>query len=358
MAVQGRESVSKSLQREMHEEEWPLKRYGRLRDGEREGEEWKIFESNDQSGRLTLTIVNTGHFFISQGHTLLEGFSLISAETWLKVGRKSDCILFGSKNQQESRMFRVQFNGETKEEAVKSCDMCVQKLQLYVPVQVSKHLCYKVKRNNTDEDRARAQREEMRERFLRRGYQNRLLEQHITEINSQETTDKRGDRGTEAEKMTLVTTYAADKNGLNTILKENWKILSLEDNLPFKTMEKPRIGYRRGKSLKDILSSVIQRQEDPRLPMTLLLRGNTSTTPTIHLSRILSSSSPQTELRPQEQTGGLSLLTPCEDVGTIYQHSILSTDELGSFLRLCLLDQHFPAFVEAVEKELQKLTES
>uniref|UniRef100_H3B9L5 REC114 meiotic recombination protein n=2 Tax=Latimeria chalumnae TaxID=7897 RepID=H3B9L5_LATCH len=40
-----------------------------------------------------------------------------------------------------------------------------------------------------------------------------------------------------------------------------------------------------------------------------------------------------------------------------YQHSTWSTEELGPFLHLCLLDQNFPAFVEGVEGELRKLIE-
>ncbi|XP_078393124.1 meiotic recombination protein REC114-like [Cetorhinus maximus] len=38
-----------------------------------------------------------------------------------------------------------------------------------------------------------------------------------------------------------------------------------------------------------------------------------------------------------------------------YQQSALSTEELGPFLQLCLLDQSFPVFVEQVEQELKKL---
>uniref|UniRef100_A0A674IE51 REC114 meiotic recombination protein n=1 Tax=Terrapene triunguis TaxID=2587831 RepID=A0A674IE51_9SAUR len=40
-----------------------------------------------------------------------------------------------------------------------------------------------------------------------------------------------------------------------------------------------------------------------------------------------------------------------------YQHSVWRAEELGPFIRLCLMDQNFPAFVEEVEKELKKLTE-
>lgn len=35
----------------------------------------KVFESNEESGHLILTIVVSGHFFISQGRTVLVSFS-------------------------------------------------------------------------------------------------------------------------------------------------------------------------------------------------------------------------------------------------------------------------------------------
>lgn len=35
---------------------------------------FKVFDSNEESGYLVLTIVISGHFFISQGQTLLVGF--------------------------------------------------------------------------------------------------------------------------------------------------------------------------------------------------------------------------------------------------------------------------------------------
>ncbi|XP_063782539.1 meiotic recombination protein REC114 [Pseudophryne corroboree] len=118
-------------------EEWALKRYGRLGGkNESTSAQERVFESNEESGSITLSILNTGHFFISQGHTLLEGFSLVSAKTWLKVGKKSDCLLFGSKAKDESRMFRVQFNGESKQKAQENCESCYQKLHYYLKEQI------------------------------------------------------------------------------------------------------------------------------------------------------------------------------------------------------------------------------
>lgn len=44
-----------------------------------------------------------------------------------------------------------------------------------------------------------------------------------------------------------------------------------------------------------------------------------------------------------------------EELPLAYHQTPWAAQELGPFLRQCLLDQHFPAFVEDVEKELRKL---
>ncbi|NXD25156.1 RE114 protein, partial [Spelaeornis formosus] len=131
---------------------WPLKRYGRFlppKDGDDEGHNtsWKVFESNEESHPLVLTIVESGHFFISQGRTVLEGFSLIDSPKWLKIVRKAECLLLQAQaKQNECRMFRVQFGGSSKEEMQEHCCSCVQKLSEYVPVQgaeeQSQQLCH------------------------------------------------------------------------------------------------------------------------------------------------------------------------------------------------------------------------
>uniref|UniRef100_A0A803K6X6 Uncharacterized protein n=1 Tax=Xenopus tropicalis TaxID=8364 RepID=A0A803K6X6_XENTR len=87
--------------------EWELKQYGRLK-GAGQSEEttsWK------------------------------EGFSLISAQTWLKVLRKSDWLLFGSNSKQKSRIFKVQFTGESEEKRMENCHSCLQKLQVFIDLQ-------------------------------------------------------------------------------------------------------------------------------------------------------------------------------------------------------------------------------
>ncbi|EGW02118.1 Uncharacterized protein C15orf60-like [Cricetulus griseus] len=47
-----------------------------------------------------------------------------------------------------------------------------------------------------------------------------------------------------------------------------------------------------------------------------------------------------------------------EKLPLAYEQSSWGAEELGPFLRLCLMDQNFPAFVEEVEKELKKITQS
>ncbi|KAM4748952.1 meiotic recombination protein REC114 [Rhinophrynus dorsalis] len=193
----------------------------------------KVFESDEESGNLTLTILNSGHFFISQGQTMLEGFSLIAAQTWLKVGKKSDCLLFQSKARQEFRMFRVQFNGESSEQSLENCLNCVQKLQMYVPVQI---------------------------------------------------------------KYLLVEFLISTPPGSHLVL-------------------------RRGKASFDSMALEIT-------------------------------------IPKQKGFSNYALLNPQnKQLGIAYQDLFLSTEELGPFIKLCLLDQHFPAFVETVEEELYKLKE-
>ncbi|XP_072857810.2 meiotic recombination protein REC114 isoform X1 [Pogona vitticeps] len=118
--------------------EWPLKRYGRFMPGGLgpTSGSWKVLESDKESGFLVLTIVISGHFFISRGKEVLEGFSLIDASQWLKIVRNADSMLFGSKAKDKHRMFRVQFMGDSKSQAEEHCHNCVQKLADYVPVQV------------------------------------------------------------------------------------------------------------------------------------------------------------------------------------------------------------------------------
>ncbi|NXG48170.1 RE114 protein, partial [Psilopogon haemacephalus] len=230
---------------------WPLKRYGRFlppRDGEHEEQNtsWKVFESNEESGHLILTIVVSGHFFISQGRTVLEGFSLIDSHKWLKIVRRADCLLFRAQaKQSECRMFRVQFGGTAKEQMLAFCCSCVQKLAEYLPVQV------------TDEP-------------------SQQLHHSLSQLGSGENQER--DTAQNPSALHQVTEPQPDSC--------------------------TALGERR--SVTQLAQSVLRKKSE--LPV-------------------------------------------------VYHHSAWQAQELGPFIRLCLLDQNFPAFVEDVEKELRKLTE-
>ncbi|XP_036990412.2 meiotic recombination protein REC114 isoform X1 [Artibeus jamaicensis] len=209
--------------------QWPLQRYGRfvllgagespgpgLDSGMASSPTWKVFDSNEESGHLILTIVISGHFFISQGQTLLD----------------------------KSRMFRVQFGGETRQQALEHCDSCVRSLAQYVTIQ--------------------------------------------TPEGSSQGPMPAADSRTEG------------------------RVQSVPLLLPGSHQEPG--------------------QQRCMPASTGIAGGRTSVT---QLAQSLLAS---------------------EELPLVYEQSAWNSEELGPFLRLCLMDQSFPAFVEQVEKELKKLT--
>ncbi|XP_021082535.1 meiotic recombination protein REC114 isoform X2 [Mesocricetus auratus] len=205
-----------------------------------------VFESSEETGPLVLTIVVSGHFFISQGQTLLEGFSLIGSKSWLKIVRREDCLLFGTTIKSRSRMFRVQFSGESKEEALAHCCSCVKTLAQYITVQ--------------------------------------------------------------------------------------------EPDSTFQQLQQSPGPLQAGESQgKDPLQQgpYLNREQQMCVAAgTGILEGRTSV---MHLAQTILTS---------------------EKLPLAYEQSSWGAEELGPFLRLCLMDQNFPAFVEEVEKELKKITQS
>ncbi|XP_047719320.1 meiotic recombination protein REC114 isoform X2 [Prionailurus viverrinus] len=215
--------------------QWPLQRYGRFMPsgtGEPPGPgqgagtasslTWKVFDSSEESGYLVLTIVISGHFFISQGPTLLN----------------------------KSRMFRVQFSGGSKEQALESCCSCVQKLAQYVTVQ--------------EPDRV-----------------------------SQELRPSAGLLG------------AGESQG------------------------------------KDGAQHIPPQHQSHQKPEKQQQHGPAGT----------GTSGGRTSVSWLAQS-----LLVSEELSPVYEQSARDTEDLRPFLRLCLMDQNFPAFVEEVEKELKKLT--
>ncbi|XP_065727528.1 meiotic recombination protein REC114 isoform X2 [Phocoena phocoena] len=215
--------------------QWPLQRYARFMPsgtgeppgpgqeaGTASSPTWKVFDSSEESGHLVLTIVISGHFFISQGQTLLN----------------------------KSRMFRVQFSGGSKEQALEHCCSCVQNLAQYLTVQVPDGISQELRPSPSPLWTGESQ---------RKGCVQSIPPQHHSHQNLEQ---------------------------------QQW--------VPAGT------GTPRGRTSVAWLAQ--------------------------------------------------SLLAS-EELPVVYEQSAWNTEELGPFLRLCLMDQNFPAFVEEVEKELKKLTE-
>ncbi|GAA6078554.1 meiotic recombination protein REC114, partial [Tachysurus ichikawai] len=93
-----------------------------------------VFESSESKGTLELTVLESGHLLVSQAQELLEGFSLLNAQSFLKIQQKSDSLLFYFTRKEESRMIRVQFEGSSRSEAVDLCRKAVERLNEYLPV--------------------------------------------------------------------------------------------------------------------------------------------------------------------------------------------------------------------------------
>uniref|UniRef100_A0A8I3Q1Y5 REC114 meiotic recombination protein n=1 Tax=Canis lupus familiaris TaxID=9615 RepID=A0A8I3Q1Y5_CANLF len=215
--------------------QWPLQRYGRFMPlgtgepaatgqdaGTASAPAWKVFDSSEESGYLVLTIVISGHFFISQGQTLLN----------------------------KSRMFRVQFSGVSREQALERCCSCVQKLAQYVTVQVPDGACEELRPGPSPLTAGKSQGQDCAQRG------------------------------------------------------------PPQPGLP-QNPEKP----------------------GPRGPVSRSASGGRAPVSWLAQSLLVS-----------------------EELPPVYEQSTWDAEELGPFLRLCLMDQNFPAFVEEVEKELRKLT--
>ncbi|XP_076142712.1 meiotic recombination protein REC114 [Alosa pseudoharengus] len=93
-----------------------------------------VYDSKESEDEIAVSILDSGHFLVSQAEELLEGFSLINAASFLKVQKKADVLLFQATLKGESRIFRVQFDGASRPEAIEECERAVLRLQDFLPV--------------------------------------------------------------------------------------------------------------------------------------------------------------------------------------------------------------------------------
>ncbi|XP_063044187.1 meiotic recombination protein REC114 [Engraulis encrasicolus] len=116
---------------------WKLRRYGRLLPTDKKNNNntsWKVYDSAKSDGHIELSILESGHFLLSLAEELLEGFSLVNGASFLRVQKKADVLLFQANMKGESRMFRIQFDGASRPEAIAECERAVQRLEDYLPV--------------------------------------------------------------------------------------------------------------------------------------------------------------------------------------------------------------------------------
>ncbi|XP_026111972.1 meiotic recombination protein REC114-like [Carassius auratus] len=84
---------------------WKLRRYGRfIPEGKAKPKSsasnvncaWKIFESSESAGQLELNILASGHLLVSQGQELLEGFSLLDAQSFFENPAQSQTVCYST----------------------------------------------------------------------------------------------------------------------------------------------------------------------------------------------------------------------------------------------------------------------
>ncbi|XP_017720609.1 PREDICTED: meiotic recombination protein REC114 [Rhinopithecus bieti] len=206
-----------------------------------------------------------------------------------------DCLLFGTTIKDKSRLFRVQFSGESKEQALEHCCSCVQKLAQYITVQVPDGNIQELQLIPGPPRTSGSQRKD-----------------------SAKSVPWQAGSHQHSEQQERVTAGTGAPDG-RTSLTQLAQVIS--------TVFFIKVESQLCKHLISIFEILSLRQQD-------------YLTCYVYSENIL--------------IYKITLLAS-EELPRIYEQSAWGAEELGPFLRLCLMDQNFPAFVEDVEKELKKL---
>lgn len=132
----------------MPDQRWEIDRYARFKSENSEDSSrsrtttpWSVFDNS--SNPMSLMLSDVHQLVISQGSTILESHSLLSARSWMRGVCRNDSLLFMCRIQisrkTEIRKFRVRFCADSSLNLSGSeqCKSCVQKLQQFFPLKTS-----------------------------------------------------------------------------------------------------------------------------------------------------------------------------------------------------------------------------
>ncbi|KAM8876076.1 meiotic recombination protein REC114 isoform 1-T1 [Synchiropus picturatus] len=115
---------------------WRLVRYGKYipRTEEESSEQPdKLYESKRKDPEIVMTIVGSGYLLILQGQASLDTFHLTGSSDIIKVQHKLDTLVLRFALKEQSCLIRMQFDGRTREVAIKECTSALGKLKEYLP---------------------------------------------------------------------------------------------------------------------------------------------------------------------------------------------------------------------------------
>eukprot|EP00079_Xenopus_tropicalis_P032645 XP_017946416.1 PREDICTED: GRB2-associated-binding protein 1 [Xenopus tropicalis] len=119
----------------------------------------------------------------------------------------------------------------------------------------------RVIRNNSSVDTAKIQLQEMFDRFLDRGYTEKLL---ITQLeralqHSQDTLLNKTQKHNKTQSpLIFTTTFSSTSQALSNSIHRNWPMVNQDESLSLYQAHKPLMGYKRGDSLRDLLEYIVR----------------------------------------------------------------------------------------------------
>ncbi|XP_053556368.1 uncharacterized protein LOC128647639 [Bombina bombina] len=113
----------------------------------------------------------------------------------------------------------------------------------------------RVIRNNSNHFAGVSQLQEMRDKFLQRGYKKRIVEDTLNEVLTltQDNFIYKAAKAETESKLIMATTFAPNTTQAGKILRTHWLLIQSDTRLKFAERMTPMIAYRRGTNLRDIL---------------------------------------------------------------------------------------------------------